>query len=122
MSIALRCRIAATRRLAFETDLRLSWSPWTFRRWRSTRRTPDEARSRTRHADLPIHHGGSGRKTEMTTDRSPRASTSTPSSDRLRILVLGYLVRGPLGGLAWHYVQYVLGLARLGHDVYFLED
>ena len=41
---------------------------------------------------------------------------------RLRILVLGYLVRGPLGGLAWHYLQYVLGLARLGHDVFFLED
>ena len=41
---------------------------------------------------------------------------------RLRILVLGYIVRGPLGGLAWHHLQYVLGLARLGHDVYFLED
>jgi hypothetical protein len=40
----------------------------------------------------------------------------------LRIIVLGYLVRGPLGGLAWHHLQYVLGLARLGHDVHFLED
>ena len=40
----------------------------------------------------------------------------------LRIIVLGYIVRGPLGGLAWHHLQYVLGLARLGHDVYFLED
>jgi hypothetical protein len=39
-----------------------------------------------------------------------------------RIIVLGYLVRGPLGGLAWHHLQYVLGLARLGHDVYFAED
>jgi hypothetical protein len=36
--------------------------------------------------------------------------------------VLGYIVRGPLGGLAWHHLQYVLGLARLGHDVYFLEQ
>jgi hypothetical protein len=44
------------------------------------------------------------------------------SSQRLRILVLGYIVRGPLGGLAWHHLQYVLGLSRLGHDVYFLED
>ena len=42
--------------------------------------------------------------------------------DALRIIVLGYLVRGPLGGLAWHHLQYVLGLARLGHDVHFLED
>jgi hypothetical protein len=41
---------------------------------------------------------------------------------RLRIVVLGYLVRGPWGGMAWHHLQYVLGLARLGHDVYFLED
>jgi hypothetical protein len=36
--------------------------------------------------------------------------------------VLGYIVRCPLGGLAWHHLQYVLGLARLGHQVYFLED
>jgi hypothetical protein len=43
-------------------------------------------------------------------------------NSRLRIVVLGYIVRGPLGGLAWHHLQYVLGLARLGHDVYFLED
>ena len=43
-------------------------------------------------------------------------------SSRLRIVVLGYIVRGPLGGLAWHHMQYVLGLARLGHDVYFIED
>ena len=40
----------------------------------------------------------------------------------LRILVLGYIVRGPLGGMAWHHLQYVIGMARLGHDVYFIED
>ncbi|HEY2474942.1 MAG TPA: hypothetical protein VGI19_09080 [Candidatus Cybelea sp.] len=40
----------------------------------------------------------------------------------MRILVLGYIVRGPLAGHTWHHLQYVLGLARLGHDVYFLED
>ena len=44
------------------------------------------------------------------------------SAQHLRIIVLGYLVRGPLGGLAWHYLQYVAGLAALGHDVYYLED
>ncbi len=32
------------------------------------------------------------------------------------------MVRGPLGGLIWHHLQYVLGLAKLGHEVYFLED
>jgi hypothetical protein len=43
-------------------------------------------------------------------------------SARLRIIVLGYIVRGPVGGLAWHHLQYVLGLHALGHDVYFIED
>ena len=44
------------------------------------------------------------------------------ATDRLRIVVLGYLVRGPLGGMAWHHLQYVMGLTRLGHEVYFIED
>jgi hypothetical protein len=43
-------------------------------------------------------------------------------TDRLRITVCGYIVRGPLGGLAWHHLQYVLGLSRMGHDVLFVED
>jgi hypothetical protein len=43
-------------------------------------------------------------------------------TQRLRIIVLGYVIRGPLGGIAWHYLQYVSGLAQLGHDVYFFED
>lgn len=42
--------------------------------------------------------------------------------ERLRVVVLGYVVRGPVGGLAWHHLQYALGLARLGHDVWFVED
>lgn len=44
------------------------------------------------------------------------------SRKRLRIAVLGYIVRGGFGGLAWHHLQYVVGLLRLGHDVLFLED
>ena len=40
----------------------------------------------------------------------------------LRVVVLGYVVRGPIGGMAWHHLQYVLGLSWLGHDVTFLED
>lgn len=42
--------------------------------------------------------------------------------DRLRIVVLGYVVRCPLGGMAWHYMQYAMGLAELGHDVLYVED
>ncbi len=41
---------------------------------------------------------------------------------RLRIVVMGYVIRGPLGGLAWHHLQYVAGFERLGHDVLFIED
>jgi len=42
--------------------------------------------------------------------------------DRARIIVLGYLIRGPYGGLAWHHLQYAMGFASLGHEVYFFED
>ncbi len=44
------------------------------------------------------------------------------NSSALRILVLGYIVRCPIGGMAWHHLQYVTGLARLGHEVLFVED
>lgn len=37
-------------------------------------------------------------------------------------MVCGYVVRGPLGGLAWHHLQYVVGLHRMGHEVLFMED
>jgi hypothetical protein len=40
----------------------------------------------------------------------------------MRILVLGYMIRGPWGGMVWHHLQYLLGLSQLGHEVYFLED
>jgi hypothetical protein len=41
----------------------------------------------------------------------------------LRIIVTGLIAQHPaLGGVTWDYVQYVVGLARLGHDVYYLED
>jgi hypothetical protein len=40
----------------------------------------------------------------------------------LRIVVSGYIGRYPLGGVAWDYIQFVAGLHRLGHDVYYVED
>lgn len=39
---------------------------------------------------------------------------------KLTILVGGLIGRAPVGG--WHYLQYVAGLAGLGHDVYYHED
>ena len=47
---------------------------------------------------------------------------NNPKNRKLRILVLGYIVRGPMGGMTWHHLQYFLGLHQMGHDVYFLED
>ncbi len=41
---------------------------------------------------------------------------------RLRIVVTGLVAQYPLGGVTWDYLQYVDGLTRLGHDVYYLED
>ena len=41
----------------------------------------------------------------------------------LRIIVTGFIAQHPLlGGVTWDYLQYPLGLARLGHDVYYFED
>ena len=43
-------------------------------------------------------------------------------SGALRIIVTGLIGHHPLGGVCWDYIQYPLGLARLGHDVYYFED
>lgn len=44
------------------------------------------------------------------------------SQERLRIVVTGYVIRLPLAGNMWCYLQYVAGLAELGHDVFFIEE
>lgn len=41
---------------------------------------------------------------------------------KLRIIVGGFLGIIPAGGVTWDYVQYPLGFALLGHDVYYIED
>ena len=41
---------------------------------------------------------------------------------KLRVIVTGLMAQYPLGGVAWDYLQYVLGLKHLGHDVYYIED
>jgi hypothetical protein len=40
----------------------------------------------------------------------------------LRIIVSGQIAQYPLGGVTWFYLQYILGLRLLGHDVYYIED
>jgi hypothetical protein len=46
--------------------------------------------------------------------------SARPSS--LRIVVTGLVGSCPVGGVAWDYLQYPIGLARLGHDVVYHED
>jgi hypothetical protein len=43
-------------------------------------------------------------------------------SDRLNIIVAGLIGQYPIGGVTWDYIQYVLGLRELGHNVTYLED
>ncbi len=43
-------------------------------------------------------------------------------NSKARIIVTGLVGLYPLGGVAFDYFQYFLGLARLGHDVYYHED
>jgi hypothetical protein len=40
----------------------------------------------------------------------------------LTIIVGGYIVGYPLGGMTWHHLNYLLGLMEMGHEVWFLED
>ena len=44
-------------------------------------------------------------------------------NSRLRIIVTGLIAQHPtMGGVTWDYLQYMLGLHRLGHDVFYFED
>ena len=40
----------------------------------------------------------------------------------MRAIVTGMIGTFPVGGVAWDYGQYLLGLERLGFEVYYLED
>ena len=40
----------------------------------------------------------------------------------MRAIVTGMIGTFPVGGVAWDYGQYLLGLEQLGFDVYYLED
>ena len=45
------------------------------------------------------------------------------ASSRMRVVVTGLVAQHPrLGGVAWDYLQYALGLSQLGHEVSYLED
>jgi hypothetical protein len=41
---------------------------------------------------------------------------------RKRILVMGFMGSCPIAGVIWQHLHYIVGLQRLGHDVYYIED
>src|SRR5947208_48551 len=41
---------------------------------------------------------------------------------RKRIVVMGFMGSMPIAGVIWQHIHYLVGLQRLGHDVYYIED
>jgi hypothetical protein len=41
---------------------------------------------------------------------------------RKRILVMGFMANIPIAGVVWQHIHYIVGLQRLGHEVYYIED
>lgn len=39
-----------------------------------------------------------------------------------RIVVMGFMGGCPIAGVIWQHIHYIVGLQRLGHDVYYVED
>lgn len=41
---------------------------------------------------------------------------------RKRIIVMGFAAGCPIAGVVWQHIHYIVGLLRLGHEVYYIED
>jgi hypothetical protein len=41
---------------------------------------------------------------------------------RKKIIVMGFTAGVPIAGVIWQHVHYIVGLQRLGHEVYYIED
>ncbi len=39
-----------------------------------------------------------------------------------RIVVMGFMGGCPIAGVIWQHIHYIVGLQRLGHEVYYIED
>ncbi len=51
-----------------------------------------------------------------------RSDVLVREAEEANIVVAGYMLRHPLAGNVLAYLQYVIGLRRLGHDVVYLEE
>jgi hypothetical protein len=41
---------------------------------------------------------------------------------RKQIVVMGFMGSMPIAGVIWQHIHYLVGLQRLGHEVYYIED
>src|SRR3954471_10794214 len=41
---------------------------------------------------------------------------------RKRIVVMGFMGSMPIAGVIWQHIHYIVGLQRLGHQVFYIED
>ncbi|MDQ6765511.1 MAG: hypothetical protein M3Z22_05350 [Verrucomicrobiota bacterium] len=41
---------------------------------------------------------------------------------RKKLVVMGFMGSIPIAGVIWQHLHYIVGLQRLGHDVYYIED
>jgi len=41
---------------------------------------------------------------------------------RKRIVVMGFMGSMPIAGVIWQHIHYIVGLKRLGHEVFYIED
>lgn len=39
-----------------------------------------------------------------------------------KLVVMGFMGSCPIAGVIWQHIHYIVGLMRLGHDVYYIED
>jgi hypothetical protein len=44
------------------------------------------------------------------------------SMKRKKIVVMGFMGSMPIAGVIWQHIHYIVGLQRLGHQVYYMED
>lgn len=42
--------------------------------------------------------------------------------EKKKIIVMGFMAGCPIAGVVWQHIHYIVGLQRLGHEVYYIED
>src|SRR5512139_4159118 len=64
---------------------------------------------------------GSFMKPVISATSNTRLCDAMPKS-KCKIIVLGFMGACPIAGVIWQVIHYMVGLQRLGHDVYYVED